>query len=1009
MGRFALRGKDIEIGGVGLSVMGGSFRGQAGLRQLDRYTVTGEVSGMDARRTVAMYSSEPLPWDALVFGGVTLEGSLQNTKDLRAGGNLQLAPAPSGDAVSGQIHVAYDGASGALDLGRSTVSLPHSRADFSGALNSELKVHLETRNLDDLLPVMGTSAASLPVKLGSGQAIFDGSVTGDLGNPRIAGHLRATNFTFSDEHVDALEADVVAAADYLRVQNATAGQGPLRAQFQGSVGLSQWKTGETSPIAATATLRNAALSDLAALLHSKDLPLTGTLNGSAQLNGTIAAPRAQADLELLKGTLRDQPFDRFTAHAGYAANTLTVTNGQLVAGAKQVRLSATYQHQADHLDTGRLRFDVSSNVMAQQEIRALAEFHPGIKGTLQVTAGGQVELEPATKSGYRIDELHADIAALGVQIEGQPLGDVHLTANSQGLVLRAHLDSTVAGSVLKGDGEWRLEGEYPGAATVTFSRVDLARLKPWLATAPGEAASRFAGSTEGVLRIEGPALNWRAMTAELRLPQFQIGPAPEVDIAAEALTLKNSGPIVVRYANSTVTLESAHLVGRGTDLKLSGRILTEQKNPLDLRLDGKLDLGFLQDFSKDFVSSGGVTAEATVRGSWSDPQVAGRMKFEDAAFNIVDVPNGISKASGTVVFTKDRATVQSLSGETGGGKIDLSGFASYGGGQLVFRLHANAHEVRVRYPEGVSTVANASLNLTGTSDSSMLSGTLTVLRSGINLQSDFSSLLARSAEPVQTPSARKGLLGGMSFDVLIETAPDIQLESSLTENLQAEANLRLRGTASNPALLGRINITQGKLTFFGTKYTLSQGSISFYNPVKVDPILNIDLETKARGIDITLAVSGPLTKLTLTPRSDPPLQFSEIVALLATGRTPTSDPSLLIQQNAEPQSWNQMGASALLGSAISNPVAGRLQRFFGVSKLRIDPTLTGVQNNPQARLTLEQQVTPEITFTYTTNVTQTNPQVVQVEWAFSSQWSAVALREENGLFGVDFFYKRRFK
>jgi translocation and assembly module TamB len=1009
VGRFALRGKDIEIGGVGLSVMGGSFRGQAGLRQLDRYTVTGEVSGMDARRTVAMYSSEPLPWDALVFGGVTLEGSLQNTKDLRAGGNLQLAPAPSGDAVSGQIHVAYDGASGALDLGRSTVSLPHSRADFSGALNSELKVHLETRNLDDLLPVMGTSAASLPVKLGSGQAIFDGSVTGDLGNPRIAGHLRATNFTFSDEHVDALEADVVAAADYLRVQNATAGQGPLRAQFQGSVGLSQWKTGETSPIAATATLRNAALSDLAALLHSKDLPLTGTLNGSAQLNGTIAAPRAQADLELLKGTLRDQPFDRFTAHAGYAANTLTVTNGQLVAGAKQVRLSATYQHQADHLDTGRLRFDVSSNVMAQQEIRALAEFHPGIKGTLQVTAGGQVELEPATKSGYRIDELHADIAALGVQIEGQPLGDVHLTANSQGLVLRAHLDSTVAGSVLKGDGEWRLEGEYPGAATVTFSRVDLARLKPWLATAPGEAASRFAGSTEGVLRIEGPALNWRAMTAELRLPQFQIGPAPEVDIAAEALTLKNSGPIVVRYANSTVTLESAHLVGRGTDLKLSGRILTEQKNPLDLRLDGKLDLGFLQDFSKDFVSSGGVTAEATVRGSWSDPQVAGRMKFEDAAFNIVDVPNGISKASGTVVFTKDRATVQSLSGETGGGKIDLSGFASYGGGQLVFRLHANAHEVRVRYPEGVSTVANASLNLTGTSDSSMLSGTLTVLRSGINLQSDFSSLLARSAEPVQTPSARKGLLGGMSFDVLIETAPDIQLESSLTENLQAEANLRLRGTASNPALLGRINITQGKLTFFGTKYTLSQGSISFYNPVKVDPILNIDLETKARGIDITLAVSGPLTKLTLTPRSDPPLQFSEIVALLATGRTPTSDPSLLIQQNAEPQSWNQMGASALLGSAISNPVAGRLQRFFGVSKLRIDPTLTGVQNNPQARLTLEQQVTPEITFTYTTNVTQTNPQVVQVEWAFSSQWSAVALREENGLFGVDFFYKRRFK
>jgi len=1017
VGSFTLRGKDIEIGGVALSLLGGSFRGQARLRQLERYSVTGELSGVDARRTVAMYSSEPLPWNALVFGGVTLEGSLKNGKDLRAGGNLTLAPAPSGDAVRGQIQVAYNARSGALDLGRSTLTLPHSRVDFSGAINSELKVHLETRDLNDLLPALGQSAANLPVKLGSGQALgavlFDGSVTGDLNNPRIAGHLRASNFTFSDQHVDSLEADVVAAADYLRVQNASAAQGPLRAQFQASVGLSQWKTGETSPIAASATLKNAALADLAALLHTKNLPVTGTLNASAQVNGTIAAPRAQADLELLKGTLRDQPFDRFTAHAGYAANTLTVTNGQLVAGTKQVRLSGTFQHQPGHFDTGRLRFDVSGNVMPLEEIRAIAALHPGMKGTLQVTASGQVELEATAKTGYRIDELHADIAAKGVQLEGQPLGDAHLTASSQGLALRAHLDSTVADSVVTGDGEWRLEGEYPGAATVSFSRVDLARLKPWLTTAQGADAARFAGSVEGVLRIEGPALNWKAMKAELRIPQFQLGPAPEMDIASnvtsDALTLKNSGPIVVRFANSTVTVESAHLVGRGTDLNLSGRVSTEQKNPLDLRVDGRLDLGFLQDFNKDFVSSGAVTTDATVRGSLSDPQINGRMTFEKAAFNIADVPNGISAASGTVIFTKDRATIQNLSGETGGGKIDLSGFASYGGGQLVFRLHARARAVRVRYPEGVSTVANANLNLTGTSDSSMLSGTVTVLRTGINLQSDFSSILAKSAEPVQTPSARKGLLGGMSFDVQIETAPDIQLESSLTENLQAEANLRLRGTASNPAVLGRINITQGKLTFFGTKYTLSQGSIAFYNPVKVEPILNIDLETKARGIDITLAVSGPLTKLTLTPRSDPPLQFSEIVALLATGRTPTSDPSLLTQQSSEPQSWQQMGASALLGSAIANPVAGRLQRFFGVSKLRIDPTLSGVQNNPQARLTLEQQVTPAITFTYTTNVTSSNPQVVQVEWAFSKQWSAVALREENGLFGLDFFYKRRFK
>jgi translocation and assembly module TamB len=115
---------------------------------------------------------------------------------------------------------------------------------------------------------------------------------------------------------------------------------------------------------------------------------------------------------------------------------------------------------------------------------------------------------------------------------------------------------------------------------------------------------------------------------------------------------------------------------------------------------------------------------------------------------------------------------------------------------------------------------------------------------------------------------------------------------------------------------------------------------------------------------------------------------------------------------ASPQSMQQLGASALLGQAIASPVTGRLQRFFGVTRLKIDPTVTnmiGAESTAQARLTVEQQVTPEITFTYITDVTSTNPLVIQVEWAFSRKWSAVLLREENGLLGLNFVYKRRFK
>jgi translocation and assembly module TamB len=1009
IGEVDVRRKDVDARGIALNVLNASFRGSASVRGLDRYNVEGEISGLDTRRAVALYTPATLPWDALVSGRVRLEGSLLRRQDLRATVHFMVAPAPSSAPVTGQINAVYEARGGGmLDLGRSTISLPNTRADFSGSLGHQLNVHVETSNLDDLLPALGPNVSTMPVKLENGSAVFDGNVTGNLSSPHIVGHVSTAGITYAQESLDSVEADVQASPDYLRVQNAIAVRGPVRAQFQGSVGLSGWRASDASPISATATLANATAGDLLALVRAKDVPLTGTINASAQANGTLGAVSGQADVTAVNGSYQGEPFDRLTAHLNYGNDTLDVPTAQLTAGAKQVKLNATYRHTPARFDQGRLHFQLSTNVMPVEQIQWVARRQPDIKGNVEVTASGDLDLALNAPTPYRIQDLHADLTAKDVHFEGQPVGTVHLTANSQGQVLRAHLDSTIAGSAVRGDGEWRLTGDYPGTATIQFGKVDLANLRRWLS--PSSGTANFTGSAEGELRIEGPAQRWQAMRADLRIRQFQIGAVRPAGYTGLAPTITNSGDLVFHFANSTITAESAHFVGPGTDLRLTGRILPSERTPFDMRVDGKLDLAFLHDFLPDFTASGGVSTTATIRGSFSDPQVNGRLEFQKAAFNIADVPNGISNATGVIVFNKDRATIQNFSGETGGGKIELTGFASYGGGRpSVFRLHARASEVRVRYPEGVSTVADANLNLTGTSDNSVLSGTITVLRTGINLQSDVTSILAKSAEPVRTPSARTGLLGGMTFDVQIETSPDIQLQSSMTENVQFEANLKLRGTASNPAVLGRINITQGKLTFFGTQFTLNQGSISFFNPVKIEPILDIDLETKARGIDIILTISGPLNKLTLTPRSDPPLQFSEIVALLATGHTPTSDPSLWNQQTAQ-QSWSQMGASALLGSAIASPVAGRLQRFFGVSKLRIDPTLNGgVENNPQARLTLEQQVTPEITFTYITNVTNSNPQIIQIEWALTSKWSAVALREENGLFGLDIFYKRRFK
>jgi len=277
----------------------------------------------------------------------------------------------------------------------------------------------------------------------------------------------------------------------------------------------------------------------------------------------------------------------------------------------------------------------------------------------------------------------------------------------------------------------------------------------------------------------------------------------------------------------------------------------------------------------------------------------------------------------------------------------------------------------------------------------------------VNPKSDAAEILATAAEPLKTPST-SGFAANMNLDIQIDTAPDIALQSNVAQSVQADASLRLRGTLSNPAVLGRINITQGEIAFFGNKYTISQGTVTFLNPAKIEPILNVALETKARGIDITLMITGPVTKLNVAPRSDPPLQFSDIVALLATGRTPT-DPTLAARNTGQSQNLQQIGASALIGQALANPGGTGLQRFFGVSRIKIDPQLTGVTGSPEARLTMEQQVTPQLLFTYISDVSSTSTQLLKAEWAFNRRWSAILTREENGYVNMVFAFKKRFK
>jgi translocation and assembly module TamB len=292
------------------------------------------------------------------------------------------------------------------------------------------------------------------------------------------------------------------------------------------------------------------------------------------------------------------------------------------------------------------------------------------------------------------------------------------------------------------------------------------------------------------------------------------------------------------------------------------------------------------------------------------------------------------------------------------------------------------------------------LRLVGTTRNSLLSGEIIVTRFSLNPRFDFASYLARSKQPTATEVDSP--LGNMRLDVHIITTPELRVETSLAE-LSGDADLRARGTAARPIVLGRVNITEGDVVFNGTRYHLERGDVTFTNPTRIEPILNVEATARVREYEITLGFHGSVDKLNTVYRSDPPLPTADIIALLALGRTREETAF-----NREYQStFTETASNALLSQALNATLSSRVQKLFGVSRIKIDPQVGGPENNPNARVTIEQQVNNDITLTYITNLAQSAQQIIQVEYNVTRDVSILAVRDQNGVLGFDVRIRQR--
>jgi translocation and assembly module TamB len=993
---------------------GAKFTGDAFVKQFRGLEIEGSAAGFMLNE-MGYYLPltnlpKPLPWSATADGHVHLTVSFDpRDANFIIQTKMRLAPTQPGIPVSGEVDLTYHQRGNSLEFGHSQMNFQNSQLSFAGPLAGELQLTLDSSNLNDFKPLLDAASAALPAAsqpqlLAGGSAHFNGTL-GNIDDPEVDGQIALSHFRAQGQIFDRLSSHISATANGTEFQSLELQQGSARLTGHGTLGMRNWFVHGDTPLRADVQFQGLNVIKTAAAFSTVNLPITGGVAaGSLHVSGSPDRPQGTAHVTSDTVEAYGQRLNQIQFDASLTGDRLQLTSGHVQSGAAVLAFSGDYQHLPNVWRNGQVHLKLDSNGFPLASLSSTRKFAPG------VNAQAQVHLEAAasfTPTGFEPLSVNGALQFRKITMGQIAYGDLTVTASTRQQLLSAVLTGDLRGTQLRGNAEARLApGDDPMTGQVRFEHIALATLYSLSGKALPPGVQGFA---QGALKFDGPLEEPRRLHASLQVDHLEFSSqlkSPALpDATTPDLLFHNSAPIVVEMANGAAAIRSFQIAGRNTALALTGSIAPQN---IDLKVEGSADLRIFDLFDPNVTASGISTVSASVGGTFHDPLVDGTLELKNGSFFLQDIPNGLSAVNGTVTFNRNRATLQKMTATSGGGELSLGGFVSFGAGTpLVYHLEGNAQNVRVRYADSISVTANSSLRLSGTSNSSILSGTLTVSRVVFNPNTDVGNLLASFGNGAVNPASDNEFLTGLHLDVAIESAPNLQLSTALSRDVEAEIGLRLRGTPDHPVLLGNLTANQGDIKVFGTRYSINRGEVSFVNAVKIEPVLDLDLETQTRGITVDITISGTFSKLNLNYRSDPPLQPRDIIALLTVGRAPTVTNATNAQAVTDTTSL-QSGANTVLGQAIS-PVSNRLSKLFGITNIKIDPLVQGITNTPQARLTLEQQISRDITVTYVTNLSQTSEQIFRMEWALNRQFSVIALRDDNGEFGIDFQYKKRFK
>jgi outer membrane protein assembly complex protein YaeT len=946
-------------------------------------------TGIKTGDIFTLVSTSSAPLVGIVEGNADVRWP--GTELLAASGTLaahlsgDMTRTPDAIPVKGDVEITARG--GVFDVNRFTLSTDATSLAATGRLSregdSDLRFSLTSTGAEQLQTIaysvdeVRKALAPYEPQI-AGDLKFAGRVTGPISNPTIEADLNAASISLHDELLGSLTGHLLFSPAEARFDN-----GLLTATNNGTLKFSY--AAPRDKIATEGRL-DAALDRIPAdtLIVAAGLPsgqklISGELSGEAHLTALPGSPQGTVIINLMNGAIAGQTAELATANLILDGQTaridraeIRLPQGHLVANGSLDLKSNIFQLQgkADSVDVGSL-------------VNSLEIENPRITGTANATL-------QASGNTTDLNQLRVELTGNGknVTINGRAAGQVTLTARtSQNGRIDLDLITGIAGEpqTVRASIELRRPGR-PIEVETNLTDFDLG---PLIAAFSPDLATSIAGAVGGRLRVAGPVVNERGevtldgLRGDLRLTSVSLR------LAGREINFET--PLIVALNGPQVTLERTRVFGQGIDLTFGGTLGLREGGKMNFTANGTANLDTLSGLNTNYFFSGTVAINARIDGSANHPQLAGDVRINGFALSTLDPSFNIEDGNGRILLSGDSVTLESFTARANDGSINANGTLTLAKLQpKEWRFGLNAKEIIVFY-QGAQVMLDGDLTLTGTPQGQLVSGKVTIPQAEYRTEFDFESLTAsgRSGLAFGGGGGTGGGTTGMApvrLDVRVEANESLLVRNEQI-NAVGSASLTVGGTLTEPAITGRVTFEGGTIKFRSQRYDITTGTVDFPIGAGRTPDVNVLAEGDVSSYHVYVGLTGPLNDMDVTLRSEPDLPRSEVLSLITTGRT---DSDTLGSEELT-RSGVGTAASLLSEQLISKPTESTL----GLSRFQIDPVFRP-NDNPAARVTIGQQVTRDLTFTYSTNLSSEQDQTALLEYVLTNRFSGIASYTQGG-------------